>query len=362
MRVIDLRTVTVEVPLDRPTRNSSGVSNDRIGAVLIFVDTDAGVTGESFLFTLGGRRIEVLRAMVDSLKPALVGEDVRYAERFWERMWRELYFLGHKGVTIFGLAGVDTALWDAKGKALGQSVTHMLGAARDRIPVYSSAGLWLSATPDELAKEAAGYVAEGFRGVKMRVGKPYIEEDVERVAAVRKAIGPRVSLMCDASRGFTADHAIRLGRKLEEFDLTWFEEPVAPYDHRGSARVAAALDTPIASGETEATRYGFREMLAHGAADIWMADLARVGGVSEFVKVAHLAAAHDIAISNHLFTQQSIGLLGAFANATWLEYMPWTSKLYRESISVEDGCIAVPDRPGLGFTFDPDAIERYRVR
>ena len=167
--------------------------------------------------------------------------------------------------------------------------------------------------------------------------------------------------MCDASRGFTADHAIRLGRKLEDFDLTWFEEPVAPYDHRGSARVAAALDTPIASGETEATRYGFREMLAHGAADIWMADLGRVGGVSEFVKVAHLAAAHDITISNHLFTQQSIGLLGAFANATWLEYMPWTSKLYREAIAVEDGHIAVPDRPGLGFTFDPDAIERYRV-
>jgi len=139
-------------------------------------------------------------------------------------------------------------------------------------------------------------------------------------------------------------------------------EPVAPYDHRGSARVAAALDTPIASGETEATRYGFREMLAHDAADIWMADLARVGGVSEFVKVAHLAAAHDIAISNHLFTQQSIGLLGAFANATWLEYMPWTSKLYREAIAVEDGHVAVPDRPGLGFTFDPDAIERYRVR
>ena len=103
-------------------------------------------------------------------------------------------------------------------------------------------------------------------------------------------------------------------------------------------------------------------MLAHGAADIWMADLGRVGGVSEFVKVAHLAAAHDIAISNHLFTQQSIALLGAFANATWLEYMPWTSKLYREPIVVEDGHIAVPDRPGLGFTFDPDAIERYRVR
>jgi L-alanine-DL-glutamate epimerase-like enolase superfamily enzyme len=168
--------------------------------------------------------------------------------------------------------------------------------------------------------------------------------------------------MCDASRGFTADHAIRLGRKLEAFDLTWFEEPVPPYDHRGSARVAAAIDTPLASGETEATRYGFREMLTHGAADIWMADLGRVGGVSEFVKVAHLAAAHDIPISNHLFTEQSVSILGAFANTNWVEYMPWTARLYREQIQIKDGYATVPDRPGLGFTFDPEAVDRYRVR
>lgn len=362
MRVTGLRTMVVEIPLERPTQNSSGVRNDRVACVLIFLDTDAGVTGESFVFTNGGRRIEVLETMIASLAPAVVGEDVRYAERLWDRLWKELYFLGHQGVTVFGLAAIDTAMWDAKGKALGQSVAHLLGAAHERVPVYCSAGLWLSATPDELAAEAAGYVARGFKGVKMRVGKPHVEEDVERAAAVRKAIGPGVALMCDASRGFTADHAIRLGRRLEAFDLTWFEEPVAPYDYQGSARVAAALDTPIASGETEATRYGFRSMLEAGSADIWMADLARVGGVSEFVKVAHLAAAHDIAISNHLFTEQSLCLLGAFANATWLEFMPWTSGLYREAIAVEDGHVTVPDRPGLGFTFDPDAVDRHRIR
>ncbi|MFN3745918.1 MAG: mandelate racemase/muconate lactonizing enzyme family protein [Hyphomicrobiaceae bacterium] len=362
MRVTDLRTITVELPLPRPTLNASGMGHDRIRCVLVFLDTDVGVTGESFLFTNGGRRIEVLEAMVMSLKPAVVGTELRDTERLWDRLWRELYFLGHKGVTIFGLAAIDTALWDAKGKALGASLTRLIGRAHDRIPVYASTGLWLSATIDELASEAAGYVAQGFAGVKMRVGKKHIEEDVERVAAVRKAIGPKVALMCDASRGFTPEHAVRLCRKLEAFGLAWFEEPVPPYDYRGSGRVAAAIDTPIASGETEATRYGFREMLAHGSADIWMADLARVGGVSEFIKVAHLAASHDIAISNHLFTEQSLSLLGAFANATWLEYMPWTAMLYRERLTIEDGHVAVPDRPGLGFTFDTDAIERYRVR
>ncbi len=362
MRVTDLRTIIVEVPLARPTLNSSGVSNDRVRCVLVFIDTDVGVTGESFLFTNGGRRIEVLETMVTSLKPGVIGKDIRHAERIWEDLFRELYFLGNKGVTIFGLAAIDTALWDAKGKALGQSVTSLLGTAHTRIPVYTSQGLWLSSTPDELAKEAAGYVAQGFGGVKMRVGKKHVEEDVERVAAVRKAIGPKTPLMCDSSRGFTADHAIRLARKLEAFNLTWFEEPVSPYDYSGSAKVAAAIDTPLASGETESTRYGFREMLAHGAADIWMADLGRVGGVSEFVKVAHLAAAYDIPISNHLFTEQSVGILGAFANTTWLEHITWTSNLHREHLLIEDGHAIVPDRPGLGFTFDPDAIERYRVR
>lgn len=362
MRVTALRTIIVELPLARPTMNSSGVGHDRIRCVLVFLDTDVGVTGESFVFTNGGKRIEVLEAMVQSLAPAVVGTDIRHAERLWDKLYRELYFLGHKGVTVFGLAAVDTALWDAKGKALGASISGMIGSAHDRIPIYSSAGLWLSSTPDELAKEATGYIAQGFGGVKMRLGKKHIEEDVERVAAVRKAIGPKVPLMCDASRGFTADHAIRLGRKLETFDLTWYEEPVQPYDYRASGRVAAAIDTPIASGETEATRYGFREMLAHGAADIWMADLGRVGGVSEFIKVAHLAAVHDIAISNHLFTEQSLAILGAFSNATWLEYMPWTAMLYRERLAIADGHATVPDRHGLGFTFDPEAIERYRVK
>ena len=331
--------------------------------MLVFIDTDIGVTGESFLFTNWRQAHRSAGGDGQSLKPGVIGEDIRYAERVWEKLWRELYFLGHKGVTIFGLAAIDTALWDAKGKALGP-VGHAYARrrARARFPSIRVPVCGFRRRRTSWRAEAAGYIAQGFCGVKMRVGKKHVEEDVERVAAVRKAIGPKVSLMCDASRGFTADHAIRLGRKLEAFDLTWFEEPVPPYDHRGSARVAAAIDTPLASGETEATRYGFREMLAHGAADIWMADLGRVGGVSEFVKVAHLAAAHDIAISNHLFTEQSVSILGAFANTNWLEYMPWTACSTASSIAIEDGHVAVPDRPGLGFTFDPDAVDRYRVR
>jgi L-alanine-DL-glutamate epimerase-like enolase superfamily enzyme len=237
----------------------------------------------------------------------------------------------------------------------------LLGACRTSVPTYASGGLWLGHSIDELVAEARSFVAAGFRAMKMRLGRPLIGEDVERVAAVRQAIGPDVVLMADANQGLTVDHAIRLGRRLEGFNLAWFEEPVPAYDLAGSARVAAALDTPIASGETEYARYGFRDMLKAEAADVLMPDLARVGGVSEFVKVAHMADALDIPVSSHIFTEQSLSVMAALGNATYLEHMPWFAALFAEKLEMRDGAVVVPERPGFGFTFDWDAIERWRL-
>lgn len=173
---------------------------------------------------------------------------------------------------------------------------------------------------------------------------------------MRGAIGPGIKLMADANQGLTEAQAIRLGRRLEEFDLTWFEEPLPAWDLDGLARVAAALDTPIASGETEYTRYGFRRMLELRSADILMPDLQRVGGVSEFMRVGHMAESHDVAVSSHLFPETSVQVLGALSNAIYLEYMPWFSPLYNESLTFEAGSAVVPERPGWGFTFNKDYI------
>ena len=192
----------------------------------------------------------------------------------------------------------------------------------------------------------------------MRLGSADPAVDVARVRAVRKAIGPGIRLMADANQGLSESQAIRLGRALEAFDLTWFEEPLPAWDVEGLARVAAALDTPIASGETEYTRYGFRRMLELRTADILMPDLQRVGGVSEFMRVGHMAESFDIPVSSHLFPETSIQLLGALSNASYLEYMPWFSVLYREKLEFEDGDALVPERPGFGFTFDTDYIDR----
>jgi L-alanine-DL-glutamate epimerase-like enolase superfamily enzyme len=168
--------------------------------------------------------------------------------------------------------------------------------------------------------------------------------------------------MVDANQRFSAGQAIRIGQKLEELDIAWFEEPVPAYDIAGSAQVAAALDMPIANGENIYTRYGFRRILEMKAADILMPDLIRVGGITEFLKVAHMAEAYEIPVTPHIFPEESMHLVGAIPNCTYLENMPWLSPLYREKIEVEDGSVVLPQRPGFGFTFDPDAIERYRLR
>jgi len=170
------------------------------------------------------------------------------------------------------------------------------------------------------------------------------------------ALSPDVQLMADANQGLTESQAIRLGRMLEEYQLAWFEEPLPAWDVEGLARVAHALDTPIASGETEYARYGFRRMVELKSADVLMPDLQRVGGVSEFVRVAHMAAAWDIPVSSHLFPETSVQVLGALENACFLEYMPWFSDLYQEKLEVKEGMARVPERPGWGFTFDLERI------
>lgn len=355
MKVTAVETQPVVIRLDQPIGSALG-QIAKFGCILVTVRTDGGITGENLIFTLNDRRTAVLRQMVDELADVAVGQDAGHIAGFWARAWKDINFLGHKGVPVAGISAIDGALWDILGKTAGLPLYRLLGGAQDRVPAYHSGGLWLSRSVDELVEEAHGFVAQGFRAMKMRLGLPDPADDIARVKAVRDAIGPDVKLMADANQGLTEAQAIRLGRRLEPFGLTWFEEPLPAWDLDGLARVAAALDTPIASGETEYTRYGFRRMLELRSADILMPDLQRVGGVSEFMRVGHMAESHDIAVSSHLFPETSVQVLGALSNATFLEYMPWFSRLYNETLEFRGGSAIVPERPGWGFTFNRDYI------
>jgi L-alanine-DL-glutamate epimerase-like enolase superfamily enzyme len=360
MKITKLRTLPVQVPLAKPIRTSIHHIASA-GCLLVFLETDRGIVGESLLFTLNGRRLRLLDEMVRSLEPLVVGSDPDFVERFWSAAWSDTNFIGQSGVPVFGIAAIDGALWDIKGKEAGKPIYRLLGAYRNRIPAYASGGLWLSQSIDELVADAEAFRRAGFRAMKMRLGSAKPADDVERVRAVRAAIGSDIALMADANQSLDVARAIRLGRLLEEFDLAWFEEPLPAYDHEGEAKIAAALDTPIASGETEYTRYGFRRMLELESADVLMPDLERVGGVSEFVKVAHMARAFDVPVSSHIFSEMSLQILGALGNASWLEHMPWFEPLYGEKIPLENGDAVVPDKPGWGFSFDMKAAERFRA-
>lgn len=361
MKITGLDCVQVQIPLERPIRTA--IHDIRsVGCVLVSLDSDEGIKGEAYNFTMNAVRLDILQAMIESLAPLVLGRDPRDVESLWDSMWREINFFGHKGITLFAISTLDTACWDLVGKAAQQPLYKLFGACRDCVDVYASGGLWLSYSIDELISEAHSFVAQGFRAMKVRVGKPRIEEDVERVTAVRDAVGADVALMADANQGFTVSHAIRLGRRLEELGLVWFEEPVPAWDLEGHAAVAAALDTPIASGETEYTRYGMRDMLQAKAVDVLMPDLQRIGGLTEFRRVASLASAFDVPVSTHIFTEQSLSIAGSAPNCSYLEHMPWFESLYRERMHLVDGRMAMPQGNGLGFTFDPDSVDRLRIK
>ncbi|WP_425404945.1 mandelate racemase/muconate lactonizing enzyme family protein [Hwanghaeella sp.] len=360
MRVSGLSTAIVDVPLPKPIRSAIHVIKSAT-CVLVTVETDEGVSGEGLAFTINGARIKSIDAMIQDLEPMILGRDPHDTAGLWQQMWDALNFVGQKGVPIIAMSAIDTALWDIVGKAAGKPLHKLFGAARDKVPAYASGGLWMSLSLDELQQEARDFLSQGHTAMKVRVGKGPVAAQVERVEAVRDVIGYDIRLMADANQSLTAKEAIRLGRELERFDLTWFEEPVPCWDFEGHAEIRAALDTPLASGETEYTRYGMRQMIETKACDILMPDLERIGGFTEFRRSAALAAAFDIPVTPHLFTEYSLCLAGSLPNCFIVEHMPWFAPIYRESIQVKDGEIEIPDRPGHGFTFDPDAVDRFRV-
>ncbi len=360
MKIESIQTTLVQLPLPKPIGTAIH-QMDSTGLVLVEARTDSGVVGQSHIFTLNGDRLRAFDEMVQGLSKYVVGKDPHYTNAISSVIFAELNPTGHKGVTVSALSALEQACWDAVGKAGNIALHKMWGAARNEVDTYASSGLWLSYTIDELLAEAQVFLDSGFRAMKIRLGSEKMATDIERVRAVREAIGPDIGLLGDANQKFDPKTAIRLGHKLEEFDLTWFEEPVSAFDLKGHARVVTALDVPIASGETEYTMMGMAAMLEAGAADVLMPDLQRIGGYAEFRKSAALAEAQHIAVSSHFFTEASLCLAGSIPNFMSVEHVDWFSPLFNESPELENGKLKIPDRPGHGFTFDQSAIERFAI-
>jgi len=362
MKVNAAQAVVVNLPIDPPIEISGSSSIRSADCVLTFLDTDAGLTGEGLVFTFNENRLDAIRETVEHVGALALGLDLHGEEPLHHRVQQDVHLHRPAEVSIIGAAAIDMALWDLRGKAAGCNVAQLIGADRPSVPTYASGALWRHCSIDELQADAAALVARGFRAVKTRVGPGDPRETVTRVEAIREAIGPDVALMVDAYQQLSVDEAIHLGRRLEPLNPAWLEEPVPCHDHDGEAKIRRALAIPVASGESLYGRRGIRALLQAGAVDVAMPDLQRMGGPTELLAVGDLCEAYQTPCSPHLFTEMSLPLAAGLPTCCYVEYMPWFEAIYRERIEldVEGNCI-VPDRPGWGFTFDPEQVRRYSV-
>ncbi|MCX5907749.1 MAG: mandelate racemase/muconate lactonizing enzyme family protein [Deltaproteobacteria bacterium] len=364
MKITDVQAILISIPLRKPTAMSGKTVTSR-EYVVTRVHTDEGITGSAY--TLGGS--VVLTAVNDTLKPLVMGADPFDTERLWDKMFRTTLMLGRKGAVIRGLSTIDIALWDIKGRALGQPLYKLLGAYTDKVPVYSSGGYYRQGESfQEMADEMAGIVERGFLGIKIKVGLLSFKEEVERIRTLRRTVGDGIPIRVDANCAWNdLTYARKIMRAFEEYNIDWFEEPVLPDNFRGSAELAATFETPIATGEQECTRWGFRDLIEHRAGDILQPDVAVVGGVTEWMKVAALASAYDLPISSHYFPDVHVHLMAAIPNALIAEYFPLDldimvfDHVVKEPLKPEKGYLPVPKRPGLGMDLDEEKLKRYRV-
>jgi L-alanine-DL-glutamate epimerase-like enolase superfamily enzyme len=328
---------------------------------IVRITADDGSQGIGYSYTIGTGGSSVVSLLADHLGPRLLGRDVDEIES----IWKDLFFLTHAtavgAITALALAAIDTALWDLRGRRLGLPLWRLAGGAQPRVPVYSTEGGWLQLDADTLVRESVQARQQGFRGVKIKVGKPHVSEDVARLRAVREAVGSDFEIMTDANQCFDVAEAIRRARHFEALDIAWFEEPLPAEDLGGHVRLAASTSLPIAVGESIYSLQHFREYLQRQACSIVQADVARIGGITPWLKVAHLAESFNVAICPHFLMELHVSLTAATPAAKWVEYIPQLDSLTRSRIRIEDGMALAPDAPGNGIDWDWTAIEARAV-
>ncbi len=386
MRITSVRAswLKAPIPADRAHTSDFG-KNDFFNMCLVEVETDAGLVGLGEAKTAVGNLgnyATLVTLIREEFAPVLVGRDPRDITAIWELLYngsrahlavregRTFPTIGRRGITLSAISGVDIALWDLLGQALGQPVWRLLGGRyRDRVSAYASGG-W--APVGGIGKQLAQYVERGHRAVKMRVGLQdrSVDDSVARVREVRQTLGPEIGIMVDAHGTWSVREAQRFARKAEDLDLAWFEEPVSPDNIQGQAEVRSSTDIPIAAGESEQTRFGFRDLIAARAVDICQPDPAISGGLTEVQRISALAAAHGLTVAPHLWGSAILFAAGlhlavATPAVTILEFSrgenPLLTDLVEESFDLKDGSVAAPERPGLGVTLRREVVRRLTV-
>jgi len=354
---IELLMVDLKPKVKRVDAIQSFVSQET--PIVRITDAD-GVVGTGYSYTIGTGGHSVMELLKRTLAPAILGREALEIER----IWRDLLFLTHAttvgAITAIAMAAIDTALWDLKAKKLGLPLHLLAGGGQREIPLYTTEGGWLHLEESALVDDALRAKADGFGGCKLKVGRP-IHQDVARIAAVREAVGPGFEIFTDANQAFAVDEAIRRVRAYEPLDIGWLEEPLPADDISGHTRLVEHTSIPIAIGESLYSTLHFREYLERHACSVVQVDVGRIGGITPWLKVAHLAETFNIAVCPHFLMELHVSLCAAVPNARWVEYIPQLDDLTTGRMRIENGKAIPSDEPGLGIAWDFAAIDRLAV-
>jgi L-alanine-DL-glutamate epimerase-like enolase superfamily enzyme len=357
----DLECGFYRVPLPTVLTDSThGVMRDFELITARVRDSDGG-EGVGYTFTVGRNGGAIHDILTREIAEIVAGEEADRIEHLWNRLWWELHYGGRGGPTVLAISAFDMALWDLKAKRASLPLWNILGGNDPRVPCYAG-GIDLELTPDQLVRQTDENLAKGFRAIKMKVGRKKMSEDVEKVAAMREHLGPEFPLMVDANMKWTADEAIRAARAFQPYDLTWLEEPISPDDVAGHARVVREGGLPVAAGENLRTIWDFRHLIVLGGVTYPEPDVTNCGGVTPFMKIAHLAEAFSLPVTSHGAHDVTVHLLAAAPNRSYLEAHGFGLDRYiTEPLVIQEGFALAPDRPGHGIQFDWSGLEKIRA-
>ncbi len=360
MKIIGVRADLFSIALEETLSDSTHGDIPSFELITVRIRDSDGAEGLGYTYTVGRSGAAILSLIDKELAPLLIGEDADRIERLWKRLWWGLHYAGRGGQASFAISAIDVALWDLKAKRAGAPLWTFLGGHDPKVPAYAG-GIDLWFPLDKLLRQTEANLARGFRAIKMKVGRPNTGEDVERVKEMRAYLGDGFPLMVDANMQWRVDQAIRASRLMAEHDVYWLEEPTIPDDYTGHARITAEAPLPVATGENMHTLHEFRTMIAAGGVDFPEPDCSNCGGITGWMKVAHLAEANNLPVTTHGIHDIHVHLLAAVPNASYLEAHGFGLERYMaDPLTIVDGLATAPDRPGHGVELDWEQLERLR--
>jgi L-alanine-DL-glutamate epimerase-like enolase superfamily enzyme len=361
MTIKAIRTTMLRVPWPQSPWLKGHAFGEARHILVLEAETAGGIVGMGYLMVFRPTLRTITACLEETVVPRVIGKDASAIEAIWQELWRSSVTYGRGGITTMAMSALDIALWDALGKRAGLPLHRLWGHFRSQLPAYGS-GCFRGSGGDGMIAKAIHYKERGYKAIKMQVAhSASLAADLDNVRRMREALGPDIAIMIDVNMGWTADVAIQMGRKFQDNDVYWLEEPVGPDDFAGYLRIAEALDLRIVGGETHFTRFDLKPFFEHPRLPILQPDPMR-GGLTDLRKTAAIADTWNMSLAPHLFPELNVQLLASIPNGLWIEDMGLSDDLWADPVPVVNGIITAPERPGHGLAFKPEILRDCAVK